>query len=52
MRFVVGVLFCLSLAAAETVERWCVYQVTLSGPSATFLSESQKHFLETSPRSG
>jgi hypothetical protein len=33
MRFIIGVLFCLSLAAAEPVERWGVYQVTLAGPS-------------------
>jgi len=28
-QFIIGVLCCLSLAAAETVKRWGVYQVTL-----------------------
>ena len=34
MRLIIGVLFCLSLVGAESVERWGVYQVTLAGPSA------------------
>jgi hypothetical protein len=33
MRFIIGVLFCLCLTAADTVERWGLYQVTLAGPT-------------------
>lgn len=34
MRYIVGLLMCLGLASAESVERWGVYEVKLAGPSA------------------
>ena len=33
MKLIVGLALCLGLAAAQSVERWGVYEVTLRGPS-------------------
>ena len=34
MRLVAGLLFCVSLAAAQSFERWGIYEVKLAGPTA------------------
>src|SRR5215471_15351695 len=34
MRIILGALFCLSLSAADRVERWGVFEIALAGPAA------------------